>query len=129
MTALLRQRRYWFAALLFWIVVLCTLSSLHGNSAQLPPVDHIDKVLHFGYFLGGGFFFAGWRHLRNDQRPGWKSLMIPAVITMALIGALDEWHQTFTPGRSGADIGDWIADIAGGTMGAALFKMLHLKWR
>ena len=35
-------------------------------------------------------------------------------------GALDEGVQTLTPGRTGADITDWIADVIGAAAGAAL---------
>ena len=35
-------------------------------------------------------------------------------------GALDELWQEFTPGRSGGDLYDWIADALGATVGAAL---------
>lgn len=36
-----------------------------------------------------------------------------------LVGIIDEYHQTFTPGRTGNDLGDWIADILGSIAGAS----------
>ena len=37
----------------------------------------------------------------------------------AIIGALDEYHQTFTPGRSGNDPWDLLADTVGAAAGSA----------
>ena len=39
-----------------------------------------------------------------------------------IVGALDEWHQTTTPGRQGADPWDWLADVAGAALGIALAR-------
>jgi len=45
----------------------------------------------------------------------------------AVAGALDEFHQTFTPGRSGNDFFDWLADLSGGLLGA-MIALLFLQW-
>jgi VanZ family protein len=43
------------------------------------------------------------------------------------VGGLDEWHQTFTPGRSGGDVWDWLADMTGGFIGAFIALGVE-KW-
>jgi VanZ family protein len=52
-----------------------------------------------------------------------------AILGMALIGFLDEWHQLSTPGRSGGDPWDWLADLLGGAVGAFIFKAVHVRLR
>jgi VanZ family protein len=126
-----RHPRFWFAAFFLWFVTLWALSSFTFEGPQTPPIAHLDKVEHFGFFLGGaGLLMAGFYRL-NPGRPNWKRTVSAAVIIIALVGALDEWHQTHTPGRSGNDVFDWLADVLGGTTGALIFKALHqrLKWR
>ena len=53
-------------------------------------------------------------------------------LTVALIsvfGMLDEFHQLFTPGRSGGDVGDWIADTFGAFCGVLLMGWIVRKNR
>jgi len=45
---------------------------------------------------------------------------------VALLGALDEWHQRIVPGRS-ADVFDWVADVVGAWLGVALWHWLHAR--
>ena len=47
------------------------------------------------------------------------------VIVLATVGALDEWHQSWVPGRSGNDPGDWLADVVGALTGGLVFKRFH----
>ena len=48
----------------------------------------------------------------------WGSILIVSVF-----GASDEWHQSFTPGRS-ATVADWVAD----TLGAGLAAAVYAGW-
>jgi VanZ family protein len=116
----------WFSALAFWIGLLWLLSSIPGANRG-PEIDHIDKVAHFGYFFGGGLLFAGCLLSLSRKAPDWRKIIGFTVLAMAIIGFLDEWHQTFTPGRSGADPWDWLADLLGGTAGAFFLKSLHRR--
>ncbi len=45
----------------------------------------------------------------------------------AVVGLFDEAHQLMTPGRSGMDAGDWLADVLGGTL--ALIPVAVVAWR
>ncbi|MDB4311091.1 hypothetical protein N9965_01500, partial [bacterium] len=56
-----RSARFWAISLLFWFIVLNLLS--HGDRFHPPgafafDIPHFDKVVHFGYFFGGGGLFA-----------------------------------------------------------------------
>ena len=76
-----------------------------------PPFD---KFAHFGLF----FVLASVFWLAVGGR--W-SLWV--VVFVAGLGALDEWHQAYLPGRS-VDINDFLADLA-----AAVCAVGLLLWR
>ncbi len=95
-----------------------------------PEIPHLDKVAHFGYFFGGGGLLAAFLGLRFPDAPVWRTLAL-LVLVGAVIGRLDEYHQGFTPGRSGNDNADWLADILGTFAGALVMVFLILPgiWR
>jgi VanZ family protein len=111
------------ALLLCWLSGLWILSSLSGSSVKLPTFPHVDKVAHAVYFLVGGFLSA-WLLRVLVQWPAWRIVTV-VVLTLVAVGALDEIHQLFTPGRSGADFGDWLADGTGGLIGACIFLSFY----
>jgi VanZ family protein len=117
-----RDRRFWLLLFLAWFGTLWILSSRSGEAKDLPEIPHFDKVAHFGYFSAGGFLFAGFLSVgRNRAFP----LFLPVVIVGLVIGGvgiLDEFHQSFTPGRNGNDPFDWLADLLGGFCGSLAFR-------
>ena len=74
-----------------------------------------DYLLHCGAFalLSVLSFLAVHEGLRPGIRRG--GYWLPALITL-LYGAIDEWHQSFVPGRD-ASVRDWLADVAGAILG------------
>ncbi len=123
---LIRRPALWLAGLLVWFATLWGLSSLHSAGPRID-VHHIDKLMHFGYFLGGGFLFAGWQFRLHADSPDWRRILGAALLAMALVGAVDEWHQCYTPGRSGGDPWDWTADVLGGAAGAWILRAIHRR--
>ena len=81
-----------------------------------------DKAAHFAVFVVGAALLA----LALRWWTTWPPLRIAVVTVVAIsaYGATDEWHQLYTPGRSGADVGDWIADTLG-AIAAAFFHARH----
>ena len=71
-----------------------------------------DKLAHFFYYgaiavlLSHGF--------------GRRWLWLPLVL-VPLIGALDEWHQLYVPGRD-TSVFDWLADAAGTIMAVYIYS-------
>ena len=110
-----------------WLVTLWILSSLPGQDVHLPPFPEADKVVHFGYFFIGGFLLA-WL-LRRTFRWRVGKQLCGALCAIALIGALDEFHQLYTPDRSGGDPADWTADCAGGVSGALVIGWIYVRAR
>jgi len=124
MARLPRKPAFWLTAFIVWFVTLYILSSFAGPGG-VAPIEGFDKVEHFGYFFGGSGLFCAWLFRRNPENPNWTALLVTAVLVLGLVGWLDEVHQGFTPGRSGNDPFDWIADFLGAVVGALVFKALH----
>ena len=116
------QPGIFWPAVVVWAALLWWLSSQPG-SGNMPRIPHFDKVMHLTYFFCGGIVF----HLamRTTWPPlGARHLIIAGLAFAALIGALDEHHQTYTPGRSGHDVFDWLADCLGGLLAALAVNRL-----
>ena len=102
-----------------WAITLWFLSAGNPAPKNTPDIPHLDKVAHFLYFLAGGIMLAtcGLVIWPAFKRRKWI-FFIGVTLMSSVIGRLDEYHQTFTPGRSGNDYGDWLADTLGGAAGA-----------
>jgi VanZ family protein len=120
------SRRTWIAALSLWAITLFILSSFSKTMPDGgPEIPHIDKVLHYGYFLGGGIILATCVLLGKGLTASWKLRYFLPIVVLAIVGMLDEYHQTFTPGRSGNDPYDWLADVLGAATGIYLANRFH----
>lgn len=100
---------WWAAAAWAASIFALSASSDVGQALGfLEGVPGIDKIAHAGsYAVLGGL-------LRVATGRGGA-----AVALAAGYGVTDEVHQAFVPGRT-PDPLDWLADVAGATMGAAL---------
>ena len=127
MVSWFRSPLLWFIAVLVWMRTIWFLSSIPGDENPQLKMQ-LDKVAHFLGFAGGGILIAGFFAtvvvvvLRRKVR--WDFLIPATAIAIGLLGWLDEWHQCFTPGRSGANMSDWIADFLGGIAGALVFRKI-----
>ena len=118
----------WWFSWIAWFVALFVLSSFAGYPGTAPPIEISDKILHALYFAcGSAMFFIALGFGRKPVRS--NALLFLACVGMAaVVGAFDEWHQSFTPGRSGNDLGDWIADVVGGAIGWAAGVYLRRRF-
>lgn len=89
-----------------WMFLLSFLSAQPGSKVNVPPP--LDKLVHLCVFGILGFFVA----LGTGPKRRWHAAWIAPLI-VALCGAADEWHQSFSPGRS-MSLGDWLCDLGGG---------------
>ena len=110
-----RVPRALFAALMWfllgcWAGTILWLSSL--TPAELPPSA-------FGGWLAATALQSG-REIGSR-----RGRILSAILIVAVFGALDETRQLFTPGRSGADVYDWIADFLGASAGAMISLLTH----
>jgi VanZ family protein len=107
------RERLYLAMLAVWVVFTLTLTSI-PNPQFGPTFQGADKVAHFGFYGAAGFLFVLWR---IESGRGAAVAVLCAVLFAALLGAVDEFHQQWIPGRS-MEFFDWVADFTGGSTGA-----------
>ena len=107
-----------------WAGAILWLSSL--TPAELPPAAFIawDKLNHFIAFAAGGWLAASALQASRLLSRPWAAVIL-AIAIVAGFGAVDEMIQLFTPGRTGGDFYDWIADFLGATAGALSSRFTH----
>ena len=120
--SLLRKSRLWLIAFALWALILWILSGRPPPEVSTLDLPGFDKILHFVYFLIGAVLLSIALHLRGSC--SWRHNLVVVVIALAMIGAIDEWHQSWIVGRSGNDLGDWVADLLGCFAGALICKPL-----
>ena len=106
------RERLYLVMLAGWVAFTLTLTSI-PNPEFGPLFPGADKVAHFGFYGVMGFLFVLWR---RETGTGGTAAVVWAAIFAAFLGAVDEVHQQWIPGRS-MDFLDWVADFAGGTAG------------
>ena len=101
-----------------WMLVI----SFWSGQSDLP----IDRPEFANFFRGAAhplahfFAFATLAALlRWAAGAGLRSTVL-AIITTSVFGIVDEWHQSFTPGRM-PELADWIVDTVAGASAAIVF--------
>jgi VanZ family protein len=107
-----------------WGPVLFYAAAIFVQSA-FPQIVSVkngwDKVVHFFGFALLGFLAA--RSVFLSGNFGRTGGVILGALLAAIWGVLDEFHQSFVPGRT-ASAGDAAADTLGAIVGAVLFIYL-----
>ncbi len=113
-----------WSALVIWAGAILWLSSL--SPSELPPAAFLawDKLNHFAAFTVGGWLTASTLRI-SRPRMGPTAAIFLAVALLAGFGAMDEAAQLLTPGRTGGDVYDWIADLLGALAGALSARFTH----
>jgi VanZ family protein len=113
-------RKAFLLLALAWAGLIWYLSDQSG--LDIPQAfDSQDKALHLVAFGVLGFLVMGTQQLPGNAFPTgsfWK-----VCILCAGYGVLDEYHQSFVPGRN-PDVFDVAADITGAVLGAWLLVVL-----
>jgi hypothetical protein len=111
--------RYWTAIILYLMILV--IGSLPGARQDIGQVAS-GLILHSLAYAGLTFllFTGGTGSLA--QRAG------KAVLTIALMGALDEYVQSFFPYRHGA-VSDWLVDCTASVLTAAFMWVLWTRFR
>ncbi len=112
----------WIAAILWLVIIVAestNLASAENTSRILYPLLHfllgldpvhfplwhflIRKTGHFiGYFTLSWLLFRAWRDTFPLSGRNWSIEWARISFFMAaLVACLDEWHQTYLPGRTG----------------------------
>ena len=101
---------------LLWAAALIIATS--WPNPDVPQVGQGDKLVHL--LLYG---ILAWLIARAE--PSLATMLRRAALTLlglACFAALDEWHQSFVPGRS-ASTADWAADVVGAAAGLTVIAV------
>ncbi len=104
----------------WWLVAVAQVTGTWWLSSQATPLGvgltaPWDKVAH-----GLSFLVLGYALARATGRPA------TAWVLAAWLGALDEAHQAFVPGRE-AGLPDWLADVLGSGLGCVLARRVQRR--
>jgi VanZ family protein len=114
--ARMNEPRRW-APSVAWAAGILIVTSLPGSALPpFAPLAGADKVVHAAMYAALGVLVA-----RAIAQEGRRIFVVPLAV-IALLAALDEWHQLWIPGRS-ADARDWMADVAGAAAGLTFSYM------
>jgi VanZ family protein len=94
--------------------------------SRLAMLMFWDKAEHFIAFAAGAANLAlvlRWSTLWPAAR-----VALAAIIAISTFAAIDEIHQLFTPGRSGADVFDWMADTLGAAAGVWTVLLIYARY-
>lgn len=109
--------------------LLVTLTSwVLSSQSSLPKVVSIfsyDKFLHFASFAFLAFCWALWFTPKQWKEHPVRCILLVLTI-IGVYGAIDEYHQSFTPGRD-MSFYDWIADMIGAFFGS-IFACVFLRY-
>ena len=108
-------------------VAIAALSHRSSYPLGITLPFGLDKVAHLSIFAALAFALDfAVVHTRQDLPLYRRHLWIFAAA--AAYGVLDEWHQSFIPGRD-ASVGDWLADACGVALGLAAATLPWLRSR
>jgi VanZ family protein len=99
---------------------------IYGLSAQPNvriglDIPFLDKILHTMLYTGFGFCLS-YSAARFDRKAAAPRFVVLLLLGAAL-GGLDEFHQSFVPGRN-AEWGDAAVDVLGVLLGGLAFRRL-----
>lgn len=120
-----RFARYYLPPIL-WVILIFSVSSI-PNLGEKAPFEIPDKVAHFVEYAILGFLL--FRALGRETRAQSSGLCLSKALLGAMglglgIGAVDELHQLFIPGRS-CDLLDFACDA----LGVILLASIAFLWR
>ena len=113
------RRRLYLFFLVAWVSLTFLLTSIPHLEVH-EDIPFLDKGAHFAFYGVTGFLCALWRRESGHTA---KRAVLYAVLFVLAVGAVDEIHQHWIPGRS-ADLSDWAADTLGGGIGASCALLL-----
>jgi VanZ family protein len=105
-----------------YVALIFTVSSIPQLQAQIPFTVS-DKILHaLEYALLGFLFARAWSATPPVARSA-AAVTLLAIGCAALVGASDEYYQSFVPGKE-SSVYDFVADAVGACLGQVAFRLL-----
>lgn len=104
------------------IVTALTGSPLGPDTLEVVHVL-LRKAGHVtGYGIFGALAFRAFRGAESGWSGTWS---LAAIVSAAVLAGIDEYHQTFVPGRTGL-FSDVLVDLCGATLSQMIFRPRRL---
>jgi len=111
-----------------WAILIFIASSIPANDFPDLTIFQYDKLIHLIIFLIFGLLIYRAFNLFWETGIFSYSRALVTLLTVAVYGILDEFHQQYVPGRT-PDIWDATADALGGIVGVILIYIFASKER
>ncbi len=105
-----------------YALLIFLVSAIPGNRLPDLETSHLDKLFHWGEYLGFGLVIIFWSKSNHPRLAPW----IPVLLGGMLYAAGDEWHQLYS-GRT-CSFWDWCFDTFGLLTALFLAKQWN-NWR
>jgi len=101
---------------LIWFCLIWILSSLPSQHIPSVNIAFFDKLEHIGVYVVLSCLLGYWLSFKD-----WKlTIVILIYLFLLLLAGLDEYHQTYIPGRE-VSLYDFMANSAGILIGFLFF--------
>ena len=101
---------------LIWFCLIWILSSLPSQHIPSVNIAFFDKLEHIGVYAVLSCLLGYWLSFKD-----WKlTIVILIYLVLLLLAGLDEYHQTYIPGRE-VSLYDFMANSAGIIIGFLFF--------
>lgn len=123
---IIRFFKIWFPVAVYSGIIFYA-SSLPGSKTNIS-ITNADKVMHLIEYSPFGFLLAraiNFYAKENNNQFLKKNIILLVLIGSFLYGLSDEFHQSFTDGRT-SSMYDVFADSIGGILGCLIFKHLNI---
>jgi VanZ family protein len=107
--------------ILHWLFPAASASALEQMHFLVRKCGHFTE-----YFLLGLLLLRAFRGGRRDVRWRWA---LAAIAIAACYATLDEWHQSFVPGRGGLELSDILIDTASAAAAQIIAALLARRHR
>jgi len=107
----------------FWLPVLAYVAAIFAVSSMSSPpnpihVPNSDKIYHLcEYGLLGVLLGRALRFSVSPYSP--LAAVVMTISLVMIVGASDEYYQSFVPGRT-CDVFDWLTDTTAGVLSQVL---------
>jgi VanZ family protein len=118
-----KVRLIYFPLALYWITLFIATSI---PSEALPKIAVGDKLEHFFAYMILSILVSLTFHFQKKIKLLNTYPLLSALFVVSLYGALDEWHQTFIPGRY-AELLDMVSNFFGALFGIIVTYFLVIR--
>ena len=103
-------------------LMACLFYASGQSSVETPGLNFILPIDKVGHFLIFGLLATLVMRIPKIYFLRWRGALASALIVIAY-GAVDEWRQSYTPGRS-VEIYDFVADALGASIAVLTYKIV-----